>query len=202
VTTKSSGRIYVDACIAIELAKYLLQRHRPDREDALWFVRQMLKASECGDIELMTSSLTVVESLHLGKDEQGKDVECTPEIQEFLVNLLTSGSLITLVEPSLFVAERARDLRWKDGLSLKPFDSLHVASALDSECKELITFDGKMNKKPEEITTLANLGLRVISPHDSQILPESYRQQALALKPPKTPKTLKELHAPATRTIQ
>jgi len=190
VSKRDSQRIYVDSCIAIELAKRMMQLHEPQREHDLWFVRQMLKASEDGEIELLTSSLTVIESLYLGNDAKGRPIECPRNVQGFLVDLLTSGSLIKLVEPSIFVAERARDLRWIQGLTLKPFDSLHVASALDSNCKELVTFDTKMNKKPEEIAALTKLGLRVIPPRDSLVLPGDYRQQVLELSAPSSPKRL------------
>jgi hypothetical protein len=191
MSNRNPERIYVDSCIAIELAKYIMKLHRLDRENDLWFVHQMLKASEEGEIELMTSSLTVVETLHLGPDGKGGHIECPVKIQEFLVNLLTSGTLIKLVEPSLFVAERARDLRWQHGLKLKPFDSLHIASAMDSRCQEMITWDDEMNdKRAAEINTLSSLGLRVIAPNNTLVLPESYRQQALELTPPPAPKRL------------
>jgi predicted nucleic acid-binding protein len=185
VSKREPERIYIDSCIAIELAKFVMHLHRPDRENDLWFVHQMLKASEEQTVELMTSSLTVVETLHLGKDGKGKTLECPPHIQEFLINLLTSGTLIKLVEPSLFVAQRARDLRWKHGLKLKPYDSMHVASALDSGCKEMLSWDQEMSKKrAEEIRVISELGLRVIGPHESRVLPDEYRQQALGLAPP------------------
>jgi predicted nucleic acid-binding protein len=161
-----------------------MKLHRRDRENDLWFVRQMLKASEDGEIEVVSSSLTVAESLHLGHDDKNNPIECNAATQDFLINLLTSGTLIKLIEPSLFVAERARDLRWKHGLKLKPYDSMHVASALDAECKELLSWDTELSdKRANEIKVLSGLGLRVIAPHDSIALPDEYRQQALALTP-------------------
>lgn len=190
MSKKDPERIYIDSCIAIEMAKRMLNLHRPEREQELWFVRKMLKACEDREIELMTSSLTAVEAVSLGNDEKGTPIDCPKDVQEFLVSLLTSGTLVKLVQPSLFVAEYARDLRWVHGLTLRPFDALHVASALDSHCKELITFDGRMNKRPEEIAKLADLDLRVILPSESTILPGDYRQQLLELAPANPAKRL------------
>ena len=185
-------RIYVDSCIVIELAKYAKKLHRTDRENDLWFVRQMLKASEDGEIEVVSSSLTVAESLHLGLDERKQPIECDTETQEFLINLLTSGTLIKLIQPDIFVAERARDLRWKHGLKLKPYDSMHIASAIDAECKEVLSWDTDISNKERayEISTLSKMGLRVISPHETSVLPDSYRQQPLALRASKAQKQL------------
>lgn len=189
---KQLPRIYVDSCIVIELAKFAKKLHRKDRENDIWFVSQMLKASEDGEIEVVSSSLTVAESLFLGVDEKKKPIECDVATQEFLINVLTSGRLIKLIEPSLFVAERARDLRWKHGLKLKPYDSMHVASALDGGCKELLSWDGDMasDKRAKEIKVLSSLGLRVIAPHDSNVLPKEYTQQGLQLTAPTKQKQL------------
>ncbi len=189
---KKLERIYVDSCIVIELAKYGKKIHRKDRENDLWFVRQMLKAAEEKELEVVTSSLTVTESLFLGYDENKNPIECDALTQEFLINLLISGTLIQLIQPSVLVAERARDLRWKHGLKLKPYDSMHVASALDGECQELLSWDTDMSKEKRavEIMTLSEMGLRVISPHESRVLPDSYRQVPLALTPPRRIKQL------------
>ncbi len=183
---KKLDRIYVDSCIVIELAKYAKKLHRPDRENDLWFVRQMLKAVEDGEIEIITSSLTIAESLFLGYDDKKNPIECDAATQQFLADLLTSGTLIKLIQPSLFVAERARDLRWKHGLKLKPYDSMHVASALDGDCKELLSWDTDMSSvtRANEIRVLSKLGLRVVTPHDSDILPKTYTQQGLKLTAP------------------
>jgi predicted nucleic acid-binding protein len=189
---KQLPRVYIDSCIVIELAKFAKRLHKPERENDLWFVRQMLKATEEGEIEVVSSAITVAESLFLGFDDKKMPIECDLPTQEFLINLLTSGRLVKLIEPGIFVAESARDLRWKHGLKLKPYDSMHVASALVGQCKELLSWDTDMSsqKRAEEIRVLSSLGLRVIAPHDSNVLPETYRQQGLALAAPNKQKML------------
>jgi len=101
----------------------------------------MLKAVEDKEIEVVTSTITVAEFAISRLGRKNLPIECDAPTQQVLMDLLTSGTLIKLIQPSLWVAERARDLRWTHGLKLKPFDSMHVASALDGECKELLSWD-------------------------------------------------------------
>lgn len=144
----TSPRLYVDSCCFIEAVK--LRRGIPlsgdekeakVRADDCWFFRKLSDASRDGAIQLVTSILSVAECLHV--DEPGGP---TTETRALFVDFLTSGSVVELVEPDLFVAERARDLHWKDNVLLSGADSLHVATALLTECVEFLTLDGKIKK--------------------------------------------------------
>jgi hypothetical protein len=100
----SVPRIYSDANPIIELAKYRKNSHDPARERDLWMLQQILKAAQNEEIMLYTSTISVAECVAVG-DDWGTDV------QEFFVGVLTSGRMFKLVQDSIFVAERARDLR-------------------------------------------------------------------------------------------
>jgi predicted nucleic acid-binding protein len=165
----SVPRIYSDANPIIELAKFGKKTHDPSRERDLWMMNQMLKAANNGEIDLYTSTISVAECVAAG-DDYDKDV------QEFFIGVLTSGRMFKLVQDTIFVAERARDLRWKDNIRLKGMDAIHVASALDSGCTEFLTWDSDMgkNKVAERARALAALGLTVTTPSGTKLLPSFY----------------------------
>lgn len=102
----SIPRIYSDANPIIELAKLSKKTHDPLRERDLWTMQQMLKAANNQEIDLYTSTISVAECVVAGDDWD-------KEVQEFFVGVLTSGRMFKLVQDTIFVAERARDLRWK-----------------------------------------------------------------------------------------
>ena len=182
-------RVYFDANILIDLAKRRMKMHDPARENDLWFFSQMLKASELGEMRLYTSALTIAECVHAG------NVGGLPDLatQDFFTGVLLSGTMVTLVQCSVFVAEYARDLRWKHGLTLKPMDSLHVSSALDAECTEMLSWDTDVAKpaRAAQIATLKTLNLAVIAPHQTVALPSHYTQGSLTQQLPASKQTIK-----------
>jgi predicted nucleic acid-binding protein len=162
-------KVYCESCCFIDLAK---KQHGvttdPARDRHLWFAEQILRAGRAGDLQVYTLTLTTVECLHI-------DRQYTPEIQRIFKTLLSGASGIIPIQPDPFVVERARDLRWVHNLTLKPFDSLHVAAALEVGCTEFITTDGGILKRFDQLNS-ASLGLRAIMAADTRMLPEGYKQ--------------------------
>lgn len=173
-------KVYCDSCCFIDLAK---KRHGaetdPKRERHLWFAEQILRAGRAEHLSVYTLTLTIVECLHI-------DQQYTPDVQRIFKTLLSGASGVILVQPDPFVVERARDLRWIHNLTLQPFDSLHVAAALEVGCTEFITTDGGILKRFNPING-AKLGLRAIMAADSSALPEGYKQTDAPGIPPKKP---------------
>jgi hypothetical protein len=62
------------------------------------------------------------------------------------------------------------------GIALGGMDSIHLASALQMKCEELITTDGKLLKNA---TKIADLKIRVIQAADTRCLPGEYNQFSL-----------------------
>jgi hypothetical protein len=92
---------------------------------------------------------------------------------------LTSGRVFTLAEVTRSIAARARDLDWDDLLSsLGGADAIHVATALLTDCKELFTTDARGILKNS--VKIQALGLRVMSPANTSLLPPEYRQGKLS----------------------
>jgi hypothetical protein len=177
-------RIYADSCCLIEAVKH--RRGLPlsgdaaevqRREEDCWYFRKLCDASRDGAIQLLTSMLSVAECLHVG--EQGGP---SKDARDLFVQFLTSGTVVNLIEPDLFVAERARDLLWNDGILLSGADSLHVGSALLGGCSEFLTLDGKIRnhrKFAAAIPLLTKVGLSVIRPSQTSSLPGEYRTDDL-----------------------
>jgi predicted nucleic acid-binding protein len=186
VSEKPLPRIYADANIVTELGAYGRGWHKPERENDIWFFRQILQAAEDEQLEIYTCSITLSECSHI-KDNSDPDhlqVVMDEKAQDFFKKLLSSGTLIKLVQDSVFVAEAARDLMWKHNLVLKGMDAIHVASAIDAQCKEFLTWDTDMSKEKtaEKITALRGLGMSVITPSQSSILGPEYKQVNLLTK--------------------
>jgi len=112
----------------------------------------------------------VAECTHAG------DENITDEVKELFVRFLTSGKHVVLIQPDVFVAEDARDLRWKHKISLSGADALHVASALSVGCKEFLTTDQKRKGPLGQADKIAQLGMYVIAPSATGLLPDEYRQ--------------------------
>jgi hypothetical protein len=180
----SKPRLYVDSCVFIEAVKHRNgiplsgdKQEQEARENDCWFFRKLCDASRAGAIQLVTSMLTIAECTHVNEvDGPSK------ETRELFVEFLTSGSVVHLVEPDLFVAERARDLYWQDQILLKGADSLHVASAVLDGCIEFLTLDGKIQRQEKfaaAIPLLRKVGLAVIRPSQTSRLPNEYRTDDL-----------------------
>jgi predicted nucleic acid-binding protein len=165
-------RLYMDSCCFIDAIKFREgSALTTDRENDLWYIQNCLKAARAGEIQVITSTLTVAEV------RRGQAAP-TDELKRLIRSVLTSGRVVTLAEMTLNIAERARDLEWDDGINLKGADAIHVATALTVSCKEFFTTD--RNKGPLKYTSqLSALGLRVITASNTALLPPDYIQMKL-----------------------
>jgi predicted nucleic acid-binding protein len=164
-----SGVIYSDANPIIELAKFAKGTHDPARERDLDFMRRILAAANNREIELYTSSISIAECVAAG-DDWG------PDVQAFFIGTLSSGRMFKLVQDSIFVAEQARNLRWKHNIRLKGADAIHVASAIEAQCTEFLTWDSDIRKPKDadKVKALAAFGISVITPRQTKLLPPLY----------------------------
>lgn len=165
----SAPKTYIETCPFIDMAKKEVGTLPSDREDDVWFCKQLLKAHRAGEVHLYTSSLTIAECQHA-------DHIFDERVQTLFKKILTSGQYIFLVQDSILVAERARDMRWKHGLSFKGADAIHLASALEVGCTEFVSADGRYFAEPRKSDIFNKLGIRVIKAHESINLPEHYKQ--------------------------
>jgi predicted nucleic acid-binding protein len=165
----SEPHIYCDANPIIELVKSSRGTSDPIYIPDCQMLQRILHAANNNDISLFTSSVSIVECVSAGED-YGK------EVQEIIVNVLTSGRMFKLVQDSIFIAEQARDLRWKHNLKLKGMDAIHVASAIEAECTEFLSWDVDVSKPKiaDKMDALSKYGISVVRPSLSLLLPPRY----------------------------
>lgn len=164
-------RVYVDSCCFIDMVKIKIGKVlSTERERDVWFLKRLLEANRDKEVEIYTSTLTIAECCHVG------DADISEAVKGAFSQLLTSGQYVRLVQTTPFIAEDARDLRWKHGIALRGADAIHVASALDRRCEELLTTNGRLSRLSGHETRLGQLGLVARAGRDTSCLPEKYRQ--------------------------
>jgi predicted nucleic acid-binding protein len=165
-------RIYVDAAPFIDLVKVKVGVGIPDdQQKDVWVLDRVLQAARDGLLEVFTSTLSIAECTHV--DDPARLDAAKP----FFMGVLASGrSGVRLIQTTLSVVERARDLRWLHQVSLKGADAVHVASALHVRCDEFFTGDGRIHRHAE---ALAPLGTRILKPGETRLLPAKYLQGVL-----------------------
>ena len=174
--------IYMDACCFIDLAKSALSVYtKPDREPHIFYSRKFLDAARANQILVYASTITIVECVVV-KDETkpGQPIVEEDAVKPLFRGMLMSGrSGVMPVIPTPKISEAARDLRWTHGITCKPMDALHLATAIEMKCTHFITTD---NLGAENIKKLSSFRLAVC-PADqaSHLLPSQYRQ--FELKP-------------------
>jgi predicted nucleic acid-binding protein len=167
-------RIYVDSCGFIDMVKTKVGKLLSnDREMDVWFLKRLLEANRDKEVEVYTSTIALAECSH------GGDGDTSEAVKNAFSLLLMSGQYVRLIQTTPFIGMDARDLRWKYGIALRGADAIHVASALDRKCEELLTTDGRLARLSTYRGALNNMGLAVRSGRETQCLPEKYRQLAL-----------------------
>lgn len=109
--------------------------------------RQILHAAERGDIQIVTSALTLTEVVHI----KGR-IRMDAKDEELISGMFEKDFVIMDVDRR--IAEHARQLLWQHQ-ELQPKDSIHVASALVAKVDELHTFDDPLLKLDGKLGTPA-----------------------------------------------
>ena len=171
--------IYIEACPLIDMAQEKADGvGGGEISMGVWICQQALRAARDKKLKMLTSFLSIAECTSINVDSGGPIPTAPPsppdEIKRFYEMLLLSGkSGIELVPISQAVAIRARNLRWVSDINLKGADTIHVASAMQMKCDEIWTRDGRIWKNRIK---LAELGIKVVKPSESLLLPAEYRQ--------------------------
>ena len=126
----------------------------PDKEQAC---RTVLEAAEQGDIVIVTSALTLSEVL-IKRGERP-----IPKSDRLRVETFFQNRYIVVRNITRRIAESSRALVWDHGIA--PRDSLHVATALDARLNLLNTFDERLIRKGQRLSTL---GLKIERPQVDQ----------------------------------
>lgn len=167
-------KLYVESDPLIDLVKVKVGlTPKTGAERDVWYLERVLDAARAGEVELFTSTITIAECTHVS------DPAKLENAKPFFLGLLASGkSGVRLVQTTLSVVERARNLRWFDSFKLSGADAIHVASALHMRCDELLTGDGKILNSA---ALLAPMSLKACRPSGTALLPAKYFQDKLDL---------------------
>jgi len=170
-----SHTVYIDACPLIDMAESKATVTQPDEiQKCVWYCRQILRAARDKKVRVFTSFLSIAECTSINCPQDHKaPASPSDDIKRFYDMLLISGkSGIELVPMTLAISIRARNLRWVSDINLKGADTIHVASALQMQCTEIWTRDGRIWKNREK---LKQLGINVLKPYETDVLPAEYR---------------------------
>ncbi|MGH7976827.1 MAG: type II toxin-antitoxin system VapC family toxin [Limisphaerales bacterium] len=111
------------------------------------------KAARDGTVEIYTSTVTFVECIKI----KGKRVDLKPEHEE-IIRKYFQHKFIKPINCDRKIAELSRALIWQHS-HLKPYDAIHVASAISQQVDvlhsydndDLVKLDGKIGKPPLKI---------------------------------------------------
>ena len=117
----------------IQQEKVVLKDGSP--EDRGSMCRPVLQAAEKGDVEIVVSSVALVEVICKNKDASIND----QKVRDYFDN-----DYILLVSADKDVCDLARRLMLAGHAGLRPADAIHVATACISNADELHTFDDKL----------------------------------------------------------
>ena len=102
-------------------------------DDKVEACRQVLNLAAKGELEIITSALTIAEVLHL----RGHEPISSDKRQQVIA--FFKRSYIIPVSITRRIAEDSRDLVWDHGID--PKDALHVATAIKAKVDVFNTFD-------------------------------------------------------------
>lgn len=167
----ATHKLYVDACCIIEVVIDDVSGAAPEKADGVDMMRRLIKASRDKKIQLYTSMMSVAEVVKAG------NAPITDDVKQRIERMLMSGrDGFTLIGITPFIATRARDLAWANGMAAtKGADRIHVASAQYAKAKEFISWDNRLGKKIQQTIT----GLKFIAPDETNYLPSEYRANDL-----------------------
>ena len=124
-------------------------------EDRGAMCRPVLQAAEKGDVEIVVSSVALVEVICKNKDASIDD----QKVRDYFDN-----DYILLVSADKDVCDLARQLMLAGHAGLRPADAIHVATACIANADELHTFDEKLLALDSGIDRKDGTRLRVRKP--------------------------------------
>jgi predicted nucleic acid-binding protein len=127
-------RSYWDSCVFLALIN--------GETDRVTVISELLESARKGEIEVVTSVLTITEVAHATVERQSGSL--SSELLRKIDALWEPPSPVKLAEFHRLIAEGARDLMRRalqEGRRLKPADAIHLSTAARNRCDEVLTYD-------------------------------------------------------------
>lgn len=135
---KKQPRCYIDSNVVIDYVSFSFGFSiKDERTEEMDYVQKILNSAKGGSILLYSSDITKLECTHAGDKSK-----LTEEIKRKFRSILDSGEVIRSISVNSLIIENARDMQWNGFPLPGNIDKIHIASAIFSNCEELITFDG------------------------------------------------------------
>jgi predicted nucleic acid-binding protein len=149
-------RLYWDSCVFLSYVDGL--------EDRLSDIEEFLRKAEAGAVEIVTSTISIVEVAFGEAERQQRALD--PELEQKISSLWTLPSPVKLIEFYSLIADESKQLM-RDamvrGWRLTGMDAIHLATARRLEVAEMHTYDDKLFKYAEV------LGIKVGPPLVAQL---------------------------------
>lgn len=160
----STKRVYWDACswIALIQKEKIFNENGEITEDRYTMCRTVLNAAENNVVEIVTSSLSLVEVC--------KVPEIKTEAADKIAAFFEHGYIL-VANLDREVGERARELMQAGYSKLKPPDATHLATAAISNADEMHTFDGRLLDLDKKIIKANGGSLRICKPDYGSPMP-------------------------------
>ena len=159
-----STRIYWDACawIAYIARETSVRLSGGGTENRFLMCEGVLKAARAGKFEIVTSCFTLAEVCK-NPDVKSSPVDNLPAFFE--------RSYILTVPVDMAIGRRAQAMQASGIVSLKPPDTVHLASALRAEVEQFNTFDSAILKLDGHIAGRDGKPMKICKPgYDSSAL--------------------------------
>lgn len=124
-------------------------------EDRGAMCRRVLQAAERGVLEIVCSSICLVEVVRPNPDADSRSLD----IRDFFDN-----DYILLVDVDKQIGDHARTLMLAGHSRLKPVDAIHLATASTANAEEFHTFDEKLLTLNGKIERADSTPLRICKP--------------------------------------
>lgn len=138
-------RFYWDACVFLSYIN--------ENEDRISDISSLLEHARKQEIEIVTSTVSVVEVAFAATEQQ--DSALSEEAEAKINKLWEASSPIKLVEFHVLIAEEAKDLMRVGiplGWRLKSKDAVHLATAERLGVTELHTYDNSLDKWSSKVS--------------------------------------------------
>ena len=126
-------------------------------DERLPAIDTLLERSRSGRLTIFTSVLSITEVAFSADERANRNLD--PEVEKSIDDLFNDRQIVTIAEFHRLIAVSARQLIRRaagSGLSLKPADAIHLATAGNIRVNEVHTYDRKWS----EYGSLANLHVR------------------------------------------
>lgn len=133
---------YWDTCVFLQSVS-----PDPNHSERKKAVEHWLDRAEAGDIRVITSTITIAEVAFAIEEKNNKALD--PTVEDDINALWLPGGPVTMVEYTRSIGLSARALiraSLPSGRVLKPYDSVHLASAAFANVDEMHSYDKPLSR--------------------------------------------------------